>query len=348
MLGFGTPFFELCTIKLKNGTIMFGLHRKSITTKRVGDGWRKLKVERGGTHLEGVFKTKQQITVELTFPFIETITIETTEPFADSDDLASFAEELALVVEHRRKVRRKQKLVDNKELLRAKILPIWFEREAFIARNNAKKEDIRKQAKRELNAGKMELKEYNDLVRALRGCCDDDDFIDGLADYNRRLTIALGTLDVEKGFRLSQHDLRDILGRDFWGQSLQIREVECGELNSSLVTILRGFQNFSSLYGLDYQLSTMTQVHAECDTISVAGFGDVILAAALKKDGEVVAVMAIDDVQGRRALRHLVGAEKLAEVLPKRAYNAVMRDERLFLGDAVASDSIEKEMIIIE
>jgi hypothetical protein len=43
-----------------------------------------------------------------------------------------------------------------------------------------------------------------------------------------------------------------------------------------------------------------------------------------------------------------VGEEKLAEVLPKRAYNAVMRDEHLFLGDAVASDSIEKEMIIIE
>ena len=68
----------------------------------------------------------------------------------------------------------------------------------------------------------------------------------------------------------------------------------------------------------------------------------------MKKAGEVVAVMAIDDMQGRRALRHLVGAEKLAEVLPKRAYNAVMRDERLFLDDAVATKSSEKEMIIIE
>lgn len=327
---------------------MFGLHRKSITTKRIGEGWRKLKVKRGGTHLEGAFKTKQQITVELTFPFIETITIETTEPFADSDDLAGFAEELALVVEHRRKVRRKQKLVDNKELLCTKILPLWFEREAFIARNRAEKEDIRKQAKRELNAGKMELKEYNDLVRALRGRCDDDDFIDGLADYNRRLTIALGALDVEKGFRLSQHDLREIFGRDCWGQSLQIRDVESETLTGAIATIQRGFRNFSSLYGLDYQLKTMAQLRAECDTISVAGFEDVILAAALKKEGEVVAVMAIDDVQGRRALRHLVGAEKLAEVLPKRAYNAVMRDERLFLEDAVATDSIEHEEITIE
>lgn len=335
-------------MKLKNDTIMFGLHRKSITTKRIGEGWRKLKVERDGTHLEGVFKTKQQITVELTFPFIETITIETTEPFADSDDLASFAEELALVVEHHRKVRRKQKLVDNKELLRTKILPIWFEREAFIARNRAEKEDIRKQAKRELNTGKMELKEYNDLVRALRGRCDDDDFIDGLADYNRRLAIALGTLDIEKGFLLSQHDLREIFGRDCWGQSLQIREVEYETLTGAIATIQRGFRNFSSLYGLDYQLSTMTQMRAECDTIEVAGFGDVILAAVLKKEGEVVAVMAIDDVQGRRALRQLVGVAKLAEVLPKRAYNAVIREEKLFLEDAVASDSIEHKMIIIE
>ena len=327
---------------------MFGLHRKSISTKRIGDGWRKLRVERGGTHLEGAFKTKQQITVELTFPFIETITIETTEPFADSDDLASFAEELALVVDHRRKVRRKQKLVENKELLRTKILPLWFEREAFIARNRAEKEDIRKQARRDLNAGKMEPNEYNDLVRALQGRCDDDDFIDGLADYNRRLTFALGDLDVEEGFRLSQHDLRDISGRNAWEQALQIRDVEFGTPTSTLVTIQRGFRNFNSLYGFAPEHLTMAHLRAECDTITVAGFGDIILAAALKKAGKVVAVMAIDDVQGRRALRHLVGAERLAEVLPKRAYNAVMRDERLFLEDAVATDSIEHEEITIE
>ena len=327
---------------------MFGLHRKSISTKRIGEGWRKLKVERGGTHLEGAFKTKQQITVELTFPFIETITIETTEPFADSDDLASFAEELALVVDHRRKVRRKQKLVENKELLRTKILPLWFEREAFIARNRAEKEDIRKHAKRELNAGKMELNEYNDLVRALRGRCDDDDFIDGLADYNRRLTFALGALDVEKGFRLSQHDLRDVLGRNAWEQVLQIRTLDKDATNSVLHTVARGFENFNHLYNLEPKRINLSQMRNDYDTITVAGFGDIILAAALKKAGEVVAVMAIDDVQGRQALRHLVGVDKLAEVLPKRAYNAVMRDECLFLDDAVATDSVENEMIIIE
>ena len=164
----------------------------------------------------------------------------------------------------------------------------------------------------------------------------------------RRLTFALGDLDVEEGFRLSQHDLRDISGRNAWEQALQIRDVEFGAPTSTLVTIQRGFRNFNSLYGFAPEHLTMAHLRAECDTITVAGFGDIILAAALKKAGKVVAVMAIDDVQGRRALRHLVGAERLAEVLPKRAYNAVMRDERLFLADAVATDSIEHEEITIE
>ena len=327
---------------------MFGLHRKSIATKRIGEGWRKLKVKRGGTHLEGAFKTKQQITVELTFPFIETITIETTEPFADSDDLASFAEELALVVEHRRKVRRKQKLVDNKESLRTKILPIWFEREAFIARNNAKKEDIRKQAKRELNAGKMELKEYNDLVRALRGRCDDDDFIDGLWDYNRRLNFELQSINPESGFYISKLDLRELFGRGFWEKSLQQRDIELGAPTGSLVNLQHAFENFNRLYGLAPQHLTMEQMRAEGDTVTVVGFGEVTLAAAIKREGKIRAVMAIDNAQGRRALRHLAGAETLAALLPKRAYNAVMREETLELDDLRFDESAELETLIIE
>ena len=327
---------------------MFGLHRKRISTRRLGDGWRKLKVERGGTLLEGAFKTKQQITIELTHPYLETITIETSEPFSDEHDLAHLTEELALMIDYRRKARRKQKIRDNEELFRTKILPLWFEREAFIARNNAEKEDIRKHAKRELSAGKMELKEYNDLVRALRGRCDDDDFIDGLADYNRQITIALGALNVEKGFRLTQHDLRDISGRNAWEQSLQVRDVECETLTGAIATIQRGLRNFSDLYGLGYQLNTMAQLRAECDTIEVAGFGNIILAAAMKKESKVVAVMAIDDAQGRRALRHLVGIEKLAEILPKRAYNAVMREESFMLGDVCITDNSEVKTIIIE
>lgn len=323
-------------------------NEKSISTQRTSDGWHRLKVERGGTHLEGIFRTKQQITVELTFPFNESITIETTEPFADSNDLASFAEELAVVVDHRRKVLRKQKLIDNKELLRTNILPLWFEREAFIARNSAEKEDIRKAARRELNAGKMELKEYNALVCALRGRCDDDDFISGLDDYNRRLTTALGVLDIESGFHLTQQDLRVLFGRKMWEESLQIRELDKNTKSSTLHIIARGLENFNRLYNLAPQNVRWEEKRNDYDTITVAGFGDIILAAALKKNGVICSVMAIDNVQGRRALRHLVGNEQLGKVLPKKAYNAVMRDERLFLEDAVAIESLEHKMIIIE
>lgn len=87
---------------------------------------------------------------------------------------------------------------------------------------------------------------------------------------------------------------------------------------------------------------------AEYDTISVAGFGDIVLAAALKKGDEICAVMAIDNVQGRRALRHLVGAERLGELLPKRAYNAVMREERFDLDEVRYNEKESLELMIIE
>ena len=327
---------------------MTWFNRKKITTHRLGDGWQKLKVERGGTRLEGAFKTKQQFTVELTYPYIETITIESSSPLCDESDLTHLAEELALLIDYRHKARRKQKIRDNEATFRTKILPLWFEREAFIARNRAEKEDIRKQAKRELNADKMELKEYNDLVRALKGRCDDDDFIDGVEEYLRHLNLELRRINIESDFYLSQPDLRDIFGKNTWAESLQIREVECVQPTGTIVTIQRGFKNFSDLYGLDYKLHTMAQLRAECDTIEVAGFGDIILASALKKGGKVVAVMAIDDVQGRRALRQLVGAERLAEVLPKRAYNAVMREENFVLGEVKYSENSNVETIIVE
>jgi hypothetical protein len=58
--------------------------------------------------------------------------------------------------------------------------------------------------------------------------------------------------------------------------------------------------------------------------------------------------MAIDDVQGRRALCQLMGREKLAEVLPKRAYNAVVRDEPFVLADVEFRENNEVEKIIVE
>lgn len=162
---------------------MFGLQRR-VTTRRLGVGWRKLEFSSGRTNLEGAFKVKQQITVELTRPYIETITIETTEPFSDSADIASFAEQLALVVDYRRKARRKQKIRDNEAWFRTNIFPLWFEREAYIACQDAGNNDRRKEARRRLNAGTMELKAYNNFVHSLQGQYPDEDYMDNINIYN--------------------------------------------------------------------------------------------------------------------------------------------------------------------
>lgn len=327
---------------------MFELHRKSITTRRLGDGWRKLEVKSARAHLEGAFKVKHQITVELTRPYIETITIETTEPFSDSADIASFAEELALVVDYRRKARRKQKIRDNEALLRAKVLPLWFEREAYIARCNADNEDRRKEARRRLNAGEMELNTYNNLVRSMHAQYPDEDYIDNLHNYNSDINNELDRIGVESDFHISQCDLRVLFGKDAWENTLQISHLEGDARKQNIVRIARGVEYFNRLYNLEPHTLDAEQVLAEYDTISVAGLGNIILAAALKKGDKICAVMAIDNVQGRRALRHLVGAERLGELLPKRAYNAVMREECFDLGEVRYNEKESIETIIIE
>ena len=84
------------------------------------------------------------------------------------------------------------------------------------------------------------------------------------------------------------------------------------------------------------------------DIVEGIGFGRVMLAAALRRNNEVVAVGAIDDVRGRKALRALVGNERLAEILPKRVYQAVTRHEQFCLqGSLFYSKRQREESIII-
>ena len=83
------------------------------------------------------------------------------------------------------------------------------------------------------------------------------------------------------------------------------------------------------------------------DSITTAGFGNIILAAVLRKEGEICAVMAINDNQGRRALCHLVGEERLNEILPKRVSNAIIREGDISLESVERTDTCSRETIII-
>ena len=193
------------------------------------------------------------------------------------------------------------------------------------------------------------LKSYNDLIRALNSNVEDDDHIDDIVAYNRRLKLELCRLGAGKKFHFSYHDIERILGKGIWENSLQIEKHLGGHIETKLLNTLKlDLESFNLLYRLGYQHLTLEQMRQEYDTITTAGFGDITLAATFKKGDEIVAVMAIDNDHGRRALCHLVGKERLAELLPKRAYNAVIREDRITLQDVECVDLSTYKTIIIE
>lgn len=313
------------------------------------NGWDSVEVKSGEMKINCSYQIKQQITIKLGFPYSDTITIETSEPINDKSDIEQFAREMLYAAELRHESNRKAIIEKNRETFRTNILPLWFEREAYRAKNMASNQNMRKEARRKLNAGIIDLKSYNDLIRALNSNVEDDDHIDDIVAYNRRLKLELCRLGAGNKFHFSYHDIERILGKGIWENSLQIEKHLGGHIETKLLdTLRRDLESFNLLYGLGYQHLTLEQMRQEYNTITTAGFGDITLAATFKKGDEIVAVMAIDNDHGRRALCHLVGKERLAELLPKRAYNAVIREDRITLQDVECVDLSTYKTIIIE
>ena len=324
-------------------------NRINVTQRAGADGWDRVEVKSGDRSIACSYQIKQQITIKLGAPYNDTITIETSEPISDKGDIAQFAKDMLYAAELRHETNRKQKIAGNKEFFRSKILPLWFEREAYKARSRAEEQDMRKEARRDLNRGVMDLKAYNDLIRALNSNVQDDDYIDEIIAYNRRLSNGLDKVGVGADFHFSYCDIERLIGKNIWAESLQIKEHSGEAIDTRLLNTVRcGLENFNRLYNLELQHLTFDQMRARYDHITTAGFGEIVLAAAFYKDGNLCAVMAIDDCHGRCALSHLVGGYALAEVLPKMAYNAVVRDDRVILEGVEYTDSGVRETIIIE
>lgn len=208
---------------------------------------------------------------------------------------------------------------------------------------------MRKEARRELSAGKVDLKSYNDLIRALNSNVKDDDYIDDVIAYNRRLSHELSMVGVGSGFHFSYRDIENLIGKNIWQQLLQIKEYSIEALDArQLNSVQRGLENFNRLYNIEPQRIPLSYMRANYDRIVISGFGDMVLAAAFYKGGELCAVMAIDDNHGRCALCSLVGGDALASVLPKLAYNAVVREGRVRLEGVECGDPGARKSIIIE
>jgi hypothetical protein len=83
------------------------------------------------------------------------------------------------------------------------------------------------------------------------------------------------------------------------------------------------------------------------DVVETIGFGGEIIAVTLRRNNYVVGVGAIDDVRGRRALRVLVGDNRLVELLPRKVYNAVTRQEPFYVRGALYYHRQNRDKMII-
>ena len=82
------------------------------------------------------------------------------------------------------------------------------------------------------------------------------------------------------------------------------------------------------------------------DVVETIGFGGEIIAVALRRNNYVVGVGAIDDVRGRRALRALVGDNRLVEILPKKVYNAITRQEPFYIRGSLSYRRLNRDQMI--
>ena len=162
-----------------------------------------------------------------------------------------------------------------------------------------------------------------------------------MRQHEQEIDIALRLRDL-RGLEFNYNDACQLFGEDIWVQSLECRVCKAKDDSKMNEVAINRFRDFASLYNMPLP------EFESGDIVEGIGFGRVMLAVALRRNNEVVAVGAIDDVRGRKALRALVGNERLAEILPKRVYQAVTRHEQFCLqGSLFYSRRKREESIII-
>ena len=234
--------------------------------------------------------------------------------------------------------RRGQYLQRNKAKI-AEVLPIWFANDAQIGFFDASERTARRDYTRQAQRGEISANDINKHLAPVRA----------MMELNRKATMRQHEQDIDIALRLrdlqalefNYNDACQLFGNDIWVRLLERRVCNAKDSSKiSEVAIIR-FRDFAFLY------NTPLPEFESGDIVEGVGFGRVILAAALRRNNEVVAVGAIDDVRGRRALRALVGNERLAEILPKRVYQAVTRHEQFFVRGSLFYSKQKQEAPII-
>ena len=231
-------------------------------------------------------------------------------------------------------LRRQRYLECNKEKI-ARLLPIWFEYDARVGCADAVERMERRRVVRKARKGAISAKEINRSLEYTRR----------EIDLCRQLTTHEHTCRVNRELRncglqnleFNYGDACRLYGDDIWERLLKRTEHTADVIDDGLKSL---FENFAFLYNMDLPKFEID------DVVERIGFGGEIIAVALRRNNYVVGVGAIDDVRGRRALRALVGDNRLVELLPRKVYNAITRQEPFYIRGSLNYHRLNSDQMI--
>lgn len=238
----------------------------------------------------------------------------------DAENYTPEATALKKIYKQELQIRRRQRYLErNKEKI-AKLLPIWFEYDARVGYADAVERMERRRVVRKARKGTISAKEINRSLENARR----------ITELYRQSTTHEHTLRVNRELRncglqnleFNYGDACRLFGDDIWERLLERTEHTADVIDDGLKCL---FEDFAFLYNMDLPKFEID------DVVETIGFGGEIIAVALRRNNYVVGVGAIDDVRGRRALRALVGDNCLVEILPKKVYNAITRQEPFYV-----------------
>lgn len=238
----------------------------------------------------------------------------------DAENYTPEATALKKIYKQELQIRRRQRHLERNKQKIARLLPIWFEYDARIGFVDAVERMERRRVVRKARKGTISAKEIN---RSL--------------EYTRREIDLCRQLITHEHTRIVNRELRNcglqnlefnygdacrLYGNDIWERLLERAEHTADVIDDGLKCL---FEDFAFLYNM-----CLPKLEID-DVVETIGFGGEIIAVAIRRNNYVVSVGAIDDVRGRRALRALAGDNRLVEILPKKVYNAITRQEPFYI-----------------
>lgn len=253
----------------------------------------------------------------------------------DADNYTPEATVLKKIYKQELQIRRRQRYLERNKKKIARLLPIWFEYDARIGFVDAVERMERHRVVRKARKGEISVKEINKSLENARK----------ITELYRRSTTHEHTCRVNRELRnyglqnleFNYGDACRLYGDDIWERLLERTEHTADVIDDGLKCL---FEDFAFLYNM-----CLPKFETD-DVVETIGFGGEIIAVALHRNNYVVGVGAIDDVRGRRALRALVGDNRLVDLLPKKIYNAVARHESFYVRGSLNYHRLNRDQMI--